>query len=267
MDSWGSYGTDDGEFYRPVDVGIDSTGYVYVSEHTNHRVQKFTSEGIFVCKWGSCGSEPGQFYVAAGIDFDCYGNVLVVDHGNHRVQIFTNEGVFINQFGGLGTSEGLFQHPYDIAIDDVGYAYVTDHTNHRVQKFSPFIKIVAIDIKPGSEDGDDNTISLGTQGLIPIAIFTEVDIDGQIVFDATTVNPATIEIAGMGVSIQGKGNDLMAYVQDVDNDGFDDLVVHVATANFDPETIQEGEAVLTGLTFDGQAIEGWDYVTIVPTEE
>ena len=100
-----------------------------------------------------------------------------------------------------------------------------------------------------------------------MAIFTEVDIDGQIIFDATRVNPETVEIAGMGVSIQGKGNDLMAYVQDVDNDGFDDLVIHVATANFDPEAIQEGEAYLTGMTFDGQAIEGWDEVTIVPAEE
>jgi hypothetical protein len=126
---------------------------------------------------------------------------------------------------------------------------------------------VAIDIKPGSEDGDDNTISLGTQGLIPVAIFTEVDSDSQIVFNATIVNPETVEIAGMGVAIQGKGNDLMAYEQDVDNDGFDDLVVHVATVNFEPDALQEGEAILTGETFGGQLIEGWDYVTVVPAAE
>ena len=91
--------------------------------------------------------------------------------------------------------------------------------------------------------------------------------DGQIVFDATTVKPETVEISGMGVAIQGQGNDLMAYEQDVNNDGFNDLVVHVATANFDPEAVQKGEAVLTATTYDGQTIEGWDEVTIVPAEE
>ena len=130
-----------------------------------------------------------------------------------------------------------------------------------------WIQLVNIDIKPGSEDGDDNTISLGTQGLIPVAVFTEVDSEGQIVFDARTVNPETVELAGMGVAIQGKSNDLMAYEQDVNEDGFDDLVVHVATANFDPGAVQEGEAVLTGKTYVGLPIMGTDEITIVPPEE
>jgi hypothetical protein len=153
--------------------------------------------------------------------------------------------------------------PFDLGDN----ARVTNGTvDMGAYEFFPVIH-VAIDIKPGSEDGEDNTISLGTQGLIPVAIFTEVDVEGQIVFDARTVNPDTVELAGMGVSIQGKSNDLMAYEQDVNEDGFDDLVVHVATANFDPGSVQEGEAVLTGTTYVGLYIMGKDEITIVPPEE
>ena len=43
-----------------------------------------------------------------------------------------------------------------------------------------------IDIKPGS---DPNPINPGSNGLIPVAILSSED------FDATTVDPATIELA------------------------------------------------------------------------
>jgi parallel beta-helix repeat protein len=151
----------------------------------------------------------------------------------------------------------------------VDLPYVFDGGQDNLPRVNPggWIKPVIIDIKPGSDDGDDNTISLGAQGLIPVAIFTEVDDGGQILFDATTVDAETVELAGMGVAIQGKSNDLMAYAQDVDEDGFDDLVVHVATANFDPGAVQEGMALLTGTTYGGMSIGGSDEVTIVPIGE
>jgi hypothetical protein len=97
--------------------------------------------------------------------------------------------------------------------------------------------------------------------LIPIAIFSEVN------FDATTVNPDTVEIAGSEVAVRGKGNKFLAHHEDVDGDGLTDLVVQVATANLDPDSIQDGLVVLSGSTYDGQAIEGEDEITIVPPEQ
>ena len=56
----------------------------------------------------------------------------------------------------------------------------------------------------------------------------------------------------------------MASEKDANGDGLIDLVVHVATANLDPGAFQNGLAILTGNTFEGQAIEGSDEVNIVP---
>ncbi len=111
----------------------------------------------------------------------------------------------------------------------------------------------AIDIKPGS---DPNSINLGSNGNVPVAILSTP------VFDATTVNPATVTLADAQVKVKGNGT-LLANVEDVNGDGTTDLVVHINTAGM---SLTDGdiEAVLTGETFDGQAIRGSDLVRVVP---
>ncbi len=41
---WGSSGSGDGQFESLIDVGIDSSGNVYVADTFNHRIQKFSTE-------------------------------------------------------------------------------------------------------------------------------------------------------------------------------------------------------------------------------
>ena len=86
-------------------------------------------------------------------------------------------------------------------------------------------------------------------------------------FDATTVDPDTVELAGAGVAVRGRSNKYMAHEEDVNHDGLLDLVVQVATENLDPDSFQDGYAIMTGTTYDGQDIEGSDEVFIVPPGE
>jgi len=46
-----------------------------------------------------------------------------------------------------------------------------------------------------------------------------------------------------------------------------DLVVQVATASLDPNSVQDGYAFPTGSTYDFRDIEAEDEITIVPLEE
>ena len=113
----------------------------------------------------------------------------------------------------------------------------------------PVTTIVTIDIKPGS---DPNSINPKSKGVIPVAILTTDD------FDATTVDPLSVKFGpGEAEEAHGKG-----HIEDVDNDGDSDLVLHFKTQ----ETgIQSGdiEASLTGETFGGQAIAGTDAIRTV----
>lgn len=111
---------------------------------------------------------------------------------------------------------------------------------------------VQIDIKPGSFP---NSINLGSNGTVPVAIFSTA------AFDATTVDPTTVTLANAGVQLRGNGTPI-ASAQDVNGDGRLDLVVHVSTEALQL-TSGDVEAVLEGRTFSGQRIRGTDSVRIV----
>ena len=50
-------------FNVPHGIAIDTNSFVYVADTENHRIQKFTSEGVFISVWGSEGSGPGEFCI------------------------------------------------------------------------------------------------------------------------------------------------------------------------------------------------------------
>ena len=127
-----------------------------------------------------------------------------------------------------------------------GAVYVLFMTN--------LVLTVDIDIKPGSYP---NSINLGSHGVIPVAILSSVD------FDATQIDPATVTLAGSEVAIRGKGK-LLAHQEDINGDGLLDLVVQVETENLDSGQFQDGNAKITGETFSGDLIVGYDEINIVP---
>ena len=90
---------------------------------------------------------------------------------------------------------------------DVSSGYITPE-NH-----------VGIDIKP---DDYPNTINLKSKGMVPVAIFGSMD------FDVTTVDTTTVILAGVPVKSSPNGR-LMASFDDVNSDGYLDLVVHFDT--------------------------------------
>lgn len=109
---------------------------------------------------------------------------------------------------------------------------------------------VGIDIKPGS---DPNSINLDSNGVIPVAILGSAD------FDASTVDPSTVLLGGSAARVKGKSGNAGS-LEDVNNDGYLDLVVQVYTNQFEPGV---GMAELTGETYSGIPIFGTDSISIV----
>jgi tripartite motif-containing protein 71 len=72
---WGSYGKGEGQFDLPTTLTADSSGFIYVTELNNDRVQKFDDNGKFITKWGSVGNGNGQFKIPIGIAVDSTGLV------------------------------------------------------------------------------------------------------------------------------------------------------------------------------------------------
>ena len=59
--SWGSRGSEPGNFDVPHDLAMDSSGRIFVGDRGNNRVQIFDQEGNFILEWEQFGRPSGIF--------------------------------------------------------------------------------------------------------------------------------------------------------------------------------------------------------------
>ncbi|MCO4764250.1 MAG: hypothetical protein KC502_22245, partial [Myxococcales bacterium] len=139
------------KFHGPIDMTIDSTGNLYVCEHTGHRIRKIDVKGQVTLLAGSTGTSYGytngkgsavRFRNPYGIDAAGNGTVFVADHGNHAIRRVEADGstttIAGNGYGYHGFADGSgaaarFYNPIDLAFTN-GYLLVTDYYNHRIRK-------------------------------------------------------------------------------------------------------------------------------------
>ncbi len=129
----------------PMGIAVNTSGYVYVCDGGNNRIQIYTPSGQFLTMWGknsgdgSYGSVNGEFHYPAGIAINGSGCVYVADATNYRIQVFTAAGQFLFKWnrtdGGSGTGNGEFAQVHGIAINSTGHVYVADTFNNRIQVF------------------------------------------------------------------------------------------------------------------------------------
>ena len=150
----GVEGSGDGQFNSPQGIAVDSDGNVYVADHYNYRIQKFTSTGTFLAKWGSQGTGDSQFEGLYGLAVDDLGNVYAVESGNDRIQKFTSNGTFLGWWGlddlgdtcwhdpgsgrtaVEGNGDGQLYNANRIGIDRNRCVYVSEGSANRIQKFT-----------------------------------------------------------------------------------------------------------------------------------
>ncbi len=151
----------DGQFHDPAGLAVSPGGEIYVTDSSNHRIQRFSSSGVFLGKFGTfctmfdlvgCvdpdGLGPldvgdGGLAFPRGIAIDSAGDVYVADSSNHRVQKFTSTGAFVFLLGTMdigfdifGSGDGEFFGPNDVDVDGGDNLFVIEAGNQRVQKFS-----------------------------------------------------------------------------------------------------------------------------------
>ena len=132
--TFGTAGKGNGQLSNAYGVTVDKDDNIYVADNSNHRIQKFNSEGEFVAAVGGYGSNQLQFNYPVGIVYNHRDNNLyVADNANHRIQVLTTDLKFVRSFGTRGSGNGQLLSSFNIAFDDANNLYVTDYSNHRVQ--------------------------------------------------------------------------------------------------------------------------------------
>lgn len=115
------------------------------------------------------------------------------------------------------------------------------------------VNYFCVDIKPGS---DPNGVNIGKKGVLPVAIL------GHDIFDVTDIDPDTIVILN---GTKGVPALRFAY-EDVDKDGYMDMIFHFYTPDLGITLFTEG-LDLTGELYDGSLYSGWDAIKVVGKEK
>ena len=135
MKSFGSEGSEDGQFYGSKGVDVDGEGRIIVSDTLNHRIQVFENDGSFIRSFGSRGSSEAQFNYPCGVVVDGDGNIVVSDWGNNRIKVVDIEGNFIRCFGRKGSGDSQLHYPTGVDVDGEGRIVVCEEGNRRVSVF------------------------------------------------------------------------------------------------------------------------------------
>ena len=183
VSQFGSEGAGDGQFDDPVDVAVGTRGNLWVTDHSNSRVEEFSEAGEFVkafgwgvangkeelqtcttgCRAGIAGMGSGQVDHPTGIVVDPKGNVWVGEYS--RIQEFDEEGEFEKAVGSEGKEDGQFEGANWLATDSHNDIWVSDSFNGRVQEFNE--EGIFLDTFGSVGDGDGQFQTVGGIVIAP----------------------------------------------------------------------------------------------------
>ena len=132
-------GTGDGQFDAPENLALDAAGNIFVSDKDNHRVQKFSSTGVFQFAFGGLGSGDGQLMTPRGIAVHPNGDIYVCDWGNHRMQVFDSAGTYKFKWGVWGSEDDNFIGVQEVDFDADGNVLTVewDQSTNRIKRMNP----------------------------------------------------------------------------------------------------------------------------------
>jgi DNA-binding beta-propeller fold protein YncE len=132
--SWGSSGTEPGQFNIAHNIATDDDGWVYVADRENHRVQVFDGNGKYEAQWNNLHRPCGLYccrgksptFVIGELGPGMPVNRKVPNLGP-RLSVVDAKGNRIARLGGEngpGIETGKFLAPHGLALDSKGDIYV-----------------------------------------------------------------------------------------------------------------------------------------------
>ena len=133
--SFGTRGTNEGQFTYPYGVAISNDGHVLVTDE--HRLQKMKFDGVCVQTVGSSKSGSGklQFNCPRGIAIHpTTRRIFVADSWNNRIQVFNIDLTFSHTI--TLHDNKTFNYPLDVSLDSEGHLYVSEYGNCCITKLA-----------------------------------------------------------------------------------------------------------------------------------
>lgn len=212
---------------------------------------------------------PGKYPngLVSGQTFVIYGRAEVFPEQLSLEELDGADGFKINGisiYDASGTSVAALGDINNDSVDDliIGAPYawvdVVDPGEAYVVFGRTSIKTIQIDVFPKSSS---NTISLNSDGIVPVAILGSDDLN------VVDILQESIVLEGSRVKVVAKDNSLLCQTVDINKDGFDDLYCKIAIDEFFEVKSGDTEAELSAKTYAGQALKGFDTIKVVPSNK
>lgn len=107
-----------GRFRRPMGIGADSRGHIFVADTGNDRVQEFTPDGRFVRVIGQ-----GELDQPMKVAFDRQDRLYVADSGSNRVVIYAPDAQ--GDYKQERVLSGAIKEPVYVLVDARGRVFVS----------------------------------------------------------------------------------------------------------------------------------------------
>ena len=103
---------------------------MYVSDQSNHRVQKFNVTGEYLVQFSYVTALNGQFSTPSGVTVH-KDRLYVAEYSNNRISVFQLDGQFCCIIG-----SGQLRNPYDVTVSGNGHLLVTNYKSNCITCFT-----------------------------------------------------------------------------------------------------------------------------------
>lgn len=127
-----------GQLKDPLDIAVDRSGNLLISDGGHSKVLRFTPEGEALGGVGEPGGNtPGHFGELRNVDVSPDGNIVACDMrtGPPRIQVFDPDGAFLHAFAQKGIGPGQIMQPQGVAFSPAGRIYAADSDNMQVNVY------------------------------------------------------------------------------------------------------------------------------------
>lgn len=119
----------------PTGLSVDpDSGDLFVADTHEHRILRFSADGLLLGSIGGYGKGDGQFLYPTDVAFGSNGLLYVSEYGgNDRIQVFDRDGVFQFSFFSFGNGDDEVSRPQGMMFNrSTGELWIADSCNHRI---------------------------------------------------------------------------------------------------------------------------------------